>query len=44
MTVVQSLQERGRFSHRVQTGTGTHPASYPVGSGGPFIGDKVAGA
>jgi hypothetical protein len=26
---------------RVQTGTGVHPASCPVGTGGPFPGAKV---
>jgi hypothetical protein len=25
----------------VQTGSGAHPASYPMGTGGPFPGDKV---
>jgi hypothetical protein len=30
--------------HCVQTGSGAHPASYPVGIGGFFPGDKVAGA
>jgi hypothetical protein len=25
----------------VQTGSGAHPASYPVGTGGPFAGGKV---
>jgi hypothetical protein len=36
----------GKFSlrHRVQTGSGTHPASYPMGTGGSFPGDKAAGA
>jgi hypothetical protein len=32
------------FHHRVQTDTGTHPASYPVGTGASFSGDKAAGA
>jgi hypothetical protein len=37
---------RMRFSllHSVQTGTGTQPASYPMGTGGSFPGGKVAGA
>jgi hypothetical protein len=26
----------------VQTGSGTHPASYPMGTGGPFPGGKSA--
>jgi hypothetical protein len=36
----------GNFSlhHRVQNGSGTHPASYPVGIGGSFPGGKAAGA
>jgi hypothetical protein len=25
----------------VQTGSGTHPASYPMGTGGPFPGGKA---
>jgi hypothetical protein len=25
----------------VQTGSGAHPASYPVGTGGPFLGGKA---
>jgi hypothetical protein len=34
--------EAGNFSlyHRVQNGFGTHPASYSVGTGGSFPGDK----
>jgi hypothetical protein len=32
------------FLHSVQTGSGAHPASYPVGTGGSFPGGKVAGA
>jgi len=31
-----------RFSAPIQTGPGTHPASYTVGTGS-FLGDKVAG-
>jgi hypothetical protein len=36
----------GNFSlhHRVQNGSGTHPASYPMGSRGSFPGGKAAGA
>jgi hypothetical protein len=30
--------------HSVQTGSGTHPASCPVGSGGDFSRSKEAGA
>jgi hypothetical protein len=30
--------------HRVQTGSGAHPASYPVGTRGSFPGGKVAEA
>jgi hypothetical protein len=35
----------GNFSlhHRVQNGSGAHPASYPMGTGGSFTGDKVPG-
>jgi hypothetical protein len=38
--------EAGNFSlhHRVQTGSVAHPASYPVGTRGAFLGDKTAGA
>jgi hypothetical protein len=28
--------------HRVQTGPGAHPASYPMGTGGSFPGGKTA--
>jgi hypothetical protein len=36
----------GNFSlhHRVQNGSGAHPASYPMGSGGSFPGGEAAGA
>jgi hypothetical protein len=36
----------GNFSlnHRVQNGSGAHPASYPVGTRGSFPGGKAAGA
>jgi hypothetical protein len=35
----------GNFSlrHRVQTGSGAHPASYPVGTKGPLLGVKRPG-
>jgi hypothetical protein len=29
--------------HVVQTGSGVHPTSCPMGSGGSFLGGKVAG-
>jgi hypothetical protein len=36
----------GNFSlrHRVQDGSGAHPASYPMGTTGSFLGGKAAGA
>jgi hypothetical protein len=36
----------GKFTlhHRDQTGSGAHPASYPVGTRGSFSGSKAAGA
>jgi uncharacterized membrane protein YgcG len=36
----------GNFSlhHRVKTGSGAHPASYPTGTGGSYSGGKAAGA
>jgi hypothetical protein len=35
----------GNFSqHHVQTGSGSHPASYTMGTRGSFPGNKVAGA
>jgi hypothetical protein len=36
----------GNFSlhHRVQDGSGAHPASYPMGNKGSFPGGKAAGA
>jgi hypothetical protein len=35
----------GNFSlyHSIQNGSGVHPASYPMGTRGSFLGDKVAG-
>jgi hypothetical protein len=36
----------GNFSlhHRVKTGSGAHPSSYPMGNRGPFLRGKAAGA
>jgi hypothetical protein len=36
----------GDFSlhHNVQNGSGAHPASYPMGTSGSFLGGKAAGA
>jgi len=36
----------GMFSlhHRVQSGPGAEPATYPVGSGGSYTGCKAVGA
>jgi hypothetical protein len=36
----------GKFSlhHRIQNGSGAHPASYPMGTRGSFPGAKAAGA
>jgi hypothetical protein len=56
IAVVYGLDDRGsraRFSakagnyslhHRVQNGSGAHPASYPMGTRGSFPGGKAAGA
>jgi hypothetical protein len=43
---VRFLAGAGNFSlhHRVQNGSGTQPASYPMGTGGSFPGEKTAGA
>jgi hypothetical protein len=43
---VQFPPGAGNFSlrHCVQNGSGAHPASYSVGTGGSFHGDKVARA
>jgi len=30
--------------HRIQNGSGAHPASYPMGTRGSFPGGKAAGA
>jgi hypothetical protein len=42
---VRFLGGSGNFSphHRVQNGSGTHPASYPMGTRGSFLGGKAAG-
>jgi hypothetical protein len=32
------------FHHRIQNGSGAHPASYPMGTTGSFPGGKAAGA
>jgi hypothetical protein len=39
----ESRQELGTFHHRVQNGSGAHPASYAMGTGGSFPGCKMAG-
>jgi hypothetical protein len=41
---VRFLAGAGNFSlhHRVQNGSGAHPASYPVGTRGFFRGGKAA--
>jgi hypothetical protein len=36
--------ENSSLHHRVQNGSAAHPASYPVGTGGSFLGGKAAGA
>jgi hypothetical protein len=43
---VRFQAEAGNFSphHRVQNGSGDHPASYPMGIKGSLPGDKVSGA
>jgi hypothetical protein len=43
---VRFPERAGNFSlhHRVQTGSGAHPASYPMGNRGSFPGSKAAGA
>jgi hypothetical protein len=44
-SMVRFSEGAGNFSlhHRVQDGSGAHPASYPVGTGGSFPGGKAAG-
>jgi hypothetical protein len=43
---VRFLAGVGNFSvhHRVQNGSDAHPASYPMGTRGSFLGGKAAGA
>jgi hypothetical protein len=50
---VNSLDDQGsefesrwgqEFSHVVQTGSGVHPTSYPMGTGGFFLGVKRPGS
>jgi hypothetical protein len=43
---VRFPEEAGNFSlhHRVQNGSGAHPASYPMGTRGSSPGGKSAGA
>jgi hypothetical protein len=43
MKDVKLPAKTGNFSlrHRVQTGSGVHPASYPMGTRGSFPGDKA---
>jgi len=36
--------ENFSLHHRVQTGSGVYPASYPMGIRGSFPGDKAAAA
>jgi hypothetical protein len=36
--------ENSSLHHRVQNGSGAHPASYPMGTRGSFPGGKAAGA
>jgi hypothetical protein len=38
------VRTRFFFFHVVQTGSGAHPASYPIGTGGSFHGGEAAGA
>jgi hypothetical protein len=42
---VRFLSSTGNFSlhHRVQNGSGAHPATYPRGTGGSFLGVKRLG-
>jgi hypothetical protein len=47
LSVVQAQVGAGNFSlhhRRVQTGSGAHPASYPMSTRGSFPGGKAAGA
>jgi hypothetical protein len=45
-SVVRVPARAGNFSlhHHVQTGSGAHPASYPIGTRGSFPWGKAAGA
>jgi hypothetical protein len=45
-SVVRIPAETGNLPlhHCIQTGSGAHPASYPMGTGGSFPGGKAAGA
>jgi hypothetical protein len=45
MMGVQFPEEAGNFSlrHRIQTGSGDHTASYPMGTGDPSPGIKLLG-
>jgi hypothetical protein len=36
--------ENVSLCHRVQTGPGAHPVSYPMGTRGSFLGSKATGA
>jgi hypothetical protein len=40
---VRFPQERDCCLHSVQTGSGSHPASYPLGTAGFFLGNKAVG-
>jgi len=44
-SMVQFPVGAGNFSlhHCVQNGSGAHPASYPMGTRGSFLGDKAVG-
>jgi len=46
MITVQLPAEAGNFSlrHHVQTGSGAHPTSYPMGTGDSFLGVKWLGS
>jgi hypothetical protein len=41
---VAARAENFSFHHRIQTGSGAHPASYPVDNRGSFPGAKAAGS
>jgi hypothetical protein len=43
-TYIRENLEKMCQVHRVQNGSGAHPASYPMGSRGSFPGGKAAGA